>query len=270
VLKLAILRYVDKKSFLHELDPRTKIALCGSIMIISLIFNHPLLMVSLFIFVLILSFVAKIHKEFLARIKALAGVVIFAFILWTLAYRLSLFTSSASSKVFFVLGPIAIDELSLLYGISMPFRILILIGAPLLFFMTTTFNELILSFVKLKIPYLWAFTIGLSLRLITSVLDEAKTIKDAQVSRGLELEKGSLLKRIKNYIPIISPLISKVMGMEDQLAISMETKAFGSHKKRTFYKELRMKRRDLILTFLSLLLLFFCVWLRSNNFGIIK
>jgi energy-coupling factor transport system permease protein len=265
-----IIGYIKRKSFFHELDPRAKIVVCGTIMVASLIFNHPLLMISLFSLVLILSLFAKIHKEFLMRIRALAGVVIFAFILWTLAYRLSLFASSTPSKVLFTLGPISIDELSLLYGVSMPLRILILIGTPLLFFLTTTFNEMIISLVKLKIPYLWAFTIGLSLRLITAVFDQAKTIRDAQISRGLELEKGSLSKRIKNYIPIISPLISKVMGMEDQLAISMETKAFGLYKKRTYYKELKMRGKDTILAVSFILLLLFFIWLRINNFGIIK
>jgi len=36
---------------------------------------------------------------------------------------------------------------------------------------------------------------------------DAQTVVDAQRSRGLELDKGNLLKRVRNYIPILIPLL---------------------------------------------------------------
>lgn len=266
---MSTVKYVDRKSIFHSLDPRTKIVLCTTIMVVSLIFNHPLFLAFTFVFVVTLSFIAKIHTEFLSRIRLLVAVVIFAFVLWTLAYRLSLFVPHKEVKILLKLGPIIIDELSFLYGISMPFRVLVLIGTPLLLFMTTAFTDMTLALVKLRLPYTGAFTISLSLRLVTSIFNEAHTIRDAQLSRGLELEKGSLLQRIRNYIPIISPLVSKVMKMEDQLSISMETKAFGAYPKRTYYKDLKMTGLDITLIFSSICLFLILLWLRLNNVGII-
>ena len=45
-----------------------------------------------------------------------------------------------------------------MYGIAMPLRVLVMIGTPLLFLMTTSLNELVLALVKLKFPYKVAFT----------------------------------------------------------------------------------------------------------------
>lgn len=262
--------YIKSNSLLHKLDPRTKLLLCIVIIILSFVFNHPLFLFGLFLIVVGLSFLAKIQKEFLLRIKILIPLVLMAFILWAFFYKWSLFEHSETNNFIFKIGPIVLDRIGLMYGSAMPFRVLVMIGTPLLFLMTTTLNELVLALVKLKFPYKIAFIFGLSTRLIPYLGNEFLSIKEAQTARGLELDKGNLLKRVKSYIPILIPLTIKALEFSDQMSIAMETKAFGIKKKRTFYKEIRMRKIDYLIISISLLVLVVGIVMRFFGIGVIK
>jgi energy-coupling factor transport system permease protein len=216
-----------------------------------------------------LSFVAKIQHEFLQRVKLLATVVIMAFVLWALFWRWSLFASTAPSEVILKIGPITVDKLGLVYGFAMPFRVLVMIGTPMLFFMTTRLSEFVLCLVKLKLPYKWAFAFGLSAKLVSLLGDEFETIKHAQTARGLELEKGNLIRRIKAYVPILIPLTLRGLELSDQISIAMDTKAFGVEEKRTFYRDLKMKRIDYLIVIFSFIALVIGIILRLFGIGVI-
>lgn len=243
--------------------------LCATIMVLSLVFNSPVFLVGLFLVVTSLLFVARLHREFFKRVKVLASTVVMASVLWSLFYRWSLFNPSDSIEVILTLGPITLDRLGLIYGFSMPFRVLVMIGAPLLFFMTTTLSELVLAFVRVRIPYRVAFALGLSGKLVPLLENEFKTIKQAQMARGLELDKGGLVKRVRNYIPILIPLTFRSLELSDQMSMAMETKGFAMKDERTFYKDIEMKTIDYLVVAFSLLALGLGIALRFFGVGII-
>jgi energy-coupling factor transport system permease protein len=74
-----------------------------------------------------------------------------------------------------------------------------------LFFMTTSPDDLGLALEKMGLPYMLSFTFTTAVRLVPTVALEAQTIVDAQRSRGLELDKGGLVNRVRKYIPILIP-----------------------------------------------------------------
>ena len=78
---------------------------------------------------------------------------------------------------------------------------------------------------------------------------------DAQKSRGLELERGNFLKRIRNYIPILIPLIVSAIRRSLELAEAMESRAWGATEKRTNLYVLRLKRTDYALAVISIFML---------------
>jgi energy-coupling factor transport system permease protein len=85
---------------------------------------------------------------------------------------------------------------------------------------------------------------------------------DAQKARGLELERGSFLKRIRNYIPVLIPLIVSAIRRSLELAEAMESRAWGSTKKRTNLYVLRMHKGDLILIGITVGILVAAVYAR--------
>ena len=121
----------------------------------------------------------------------------------------------------------------LVFSLSMGVRLLNLSGAFALFFSTVLPSELSDLMVFLKLPYTVAFIFTASIRFIPVLVDDVRNIVDAQKSRGLELEKGGIMERVKKYIPILVPLIVHSIRRSQQLAEALESRAFGSSKKRT-------------------------------------
>jgi energy-coupling factor transport system permease protein len=254
--------YIEKDSIIHRLDPRTKIAVVIVISLLSLFFNHPLIMFMLFCSVLLLSLVAKIGRQFLMRILPMTPVAVMAFILWTFFFQVS-----GSKVILFQFSFITVYQNSVLYAIAMVFRVLTVLGAPLLFFTTTTFSELTLALVKLKIPYVVAFTLALSLRFVDYGLGQMNTIKDAQASRGLKLKTKTMIENPQNIIALFGPLAEKFMGFQQYLAMSMDMRSFAASPKRTFYINFSMNNYDYLITALAAVLLLAGVLLKFNGFG---
>ncbi len=76
---------------------------------------------------------------------------------------------------------------------------------------------------------------------------------DAQRSRGLELDRGNFLARIRNYVPILLPLIINSIRRSLELAEAMESRAFGATRDRTNLYELRMGKSDYVTLAVSLM-----------------
>jgi energy-coupling factor transport system permease protein len=69
-------------------------------------------------------------------------------------------------------------------------------------------------------------------------------IMDAQKSRGLELEKGNVLKRVRNMIPVLIPLVVNSVVRSGELAEAMESRAYGAVPKPTSLVEYRARTAD--------------------------
>ena len=61
------------------------------------------------------------------------------------------------------------------------------------------------------------------------------------------MEKGNFLKRIRNYIPILIPLIVSAIRRSLELAEAMESRAWGASEKRTNLYVLRLRKNDVAL-----------------------
>src|SRR5208337_3251003 len=114
--------------------------------------------------------------------------------------------------------------LSLMYTI----RFFTIMSAFSFFFMTTSADDLGLALEQAHVPYVISFTFTTAVRLVPTMAVDAQTVVDAQRSRGLELDKGNFLKRVKNYIPILIPLIISAISRSVELAEALEARAFGA------------------------------------------
>ncbi|MBK5133559.1 energy-coupling factor transporter transmembrane protein EcfT, partial [Candidatus Bathyarchaeota archaeon] len=147
-------------------------------------------------------------------------------------------------------------------AIAMTLRFVVLVESFSVFFLTTSPDHLGLALEQTHIPYEFAFAFTTAVRFVPVLAEEAQTIMDAQKARGLELEKGGFLKRIRNYIPILIPLIVSAIRRSLELAEAMESRAWGATKNRTNLYELRLHRGDFILLAISLLILSAAIYLR--------
>ncbi len=130
------------------------------------------------------------------------------------------------------------------------------------FFITTSPDKLSLSLEKARIPYEFNFAFITAIRFVPVLADEAQTIMDAQRSRGLELDKGNFVTRIKNYIPILLPLIINSIRRSLELAEAMESRAFGATEDRTNLYSLSLNRTDVVFLVVALGLLAIAIYYR--------
>ena len=125
----------------------------------------------------------------------------------------------------------------------MALRFLTLMTSFSIFFLTTSPDELGLALEQSHVPYEFSFAFTTAVRFVPVLANEAQMIMDSQKARGLELEKGNFLKRIRNYIPILIPLIVGAIRRSLELAEAMEARGFGLPG-RTFLKDYRMTVLD--------------------------
>jgi energy-coupling factor transport system permease protein len=111
-------------------------------------------------------------------------------------------------------------------------------------------------------PYEFCFAFTTAVRFVPVLAEEAQTIMDAQKARGLELERGNFLKRIRNYIPILIPLIVSAIRRSLELAEAMESRAWGATKKRTNLYVLKMHKNDFILIAITIGILATAIFIR--------
>jgi energy-coupling factor transport system permease protein len=99
-----------------------------------------------------------------------------------------------------------------------------------------------------------AMMMTIALRFIPTLLEETEKIMKAQMSRGADFESGNIFNRAKNLIPILVPLFVNAFRRADELAIAMEAKCYRGGEGRTHYRELKIKKTD-ILTFILTVLI---------------
>ncbi len=148
----------------------------------------------------------------------------------------------------------------LVYSATLGFRFVVLMSSFSIFFLTTSPDDLSLALEQSHIPYEFCFAFTTAVRFVPVLANEAQTIMDAQKSRGLELEKGKFLQRIRNYVPVLIPLIVGAIRRSLELAEAMESRAFGASKKRTNLYSLKIRAADIATISLSLLVLVVAVY----------
>ncbi len=136
------------------------------------------------------------------------------------------------------------------FSLGMGFRFLVLMCSATIFFVTTAPEELGEVLTYLRFPYSISFALVTATRFIPTLALEAQDIIDAQRSRGLELERGNFVQRVKNYIPILIPLIFNAVKRSLELAEALESRCFGVEKKRTSLTKLKFSAEDYIVSFL--------------------
>ena len=98
----------------------------------------------------------------------------------------------------------------------------------------------------------FSYVISSVFSIIPQMMSTMSTITDAQKSRGMETE-GSLSKRMKAFIPLITPVVTSSLINTRERAIALEVRGFSSAKKRTFLNPWKKHRGDAAMTIIMLI-----------------
>jgi len=241
-------RFRRVSSAIHRLDPRVKFFFVCVLFVTALLFSKLTPLILLFFVPLPFVFVAGVQREW---VRSMRGALFFAVIIFLFNF---IFT------YFYTQYPQLPSAFLLERSLAMTLRFLVLVESFSVFFLTTSPDHLGLALEQSHVPYEFCFAFTTAVRFVPVLADEAQTIMDAQKARGLELERGNFLKRVRNYIPILIPLIVSAIRRSLELAEAMESRAWGAGEKRTNLYVLKLRKADYLLALGSVLMLIFAVY----------
>lgn len=263
-----LLAYIDIDSPIHRLTGSTKL-ICFLLWSITAMLSYD---TRVLVSMLILSFVIfKISK---VDFKDIAFV--FYFILVFLLFNnLAVFFFSPLEGVAIygtqhnlvkLIGPYVITTEQLFYQFNMTVKYLTIIPIGLIFLATTNPSEFAASLNKLGISYRIAYSVSIAMRYIPDIQRDFIEIAQAQQARGIDLSsKEKLSKRVKNMGAILFPLILTSLERIETISYAMELRAFGKHKKRTFYNARPLQKSDVIVLIGMTALMAVFLWVTFSN-----
>ena len=255
-------RYSPYDTFLHRLDPRTKILSMIFLMVI-IFFSYGSVWTNLIFYLIIgimnfiLMSIAKIKlAQLFNQLKMMWLMMLFLLIIniFTMKEEVAIFIPGIGNVVSFTIPGI---ELTIYYSAFINsfyiiFRLALMISLTLILTSTTKPMDLtyglewfmsplkVLSFPVHEV----AMTISLALRFIPTLLDETDRIMKAQSSRGVDFQDGTFVEKVSAIVSLIVPLFVSSFQRSEELANAMEARGYDPSKERTRYRMLKWKLQD--------------------------
>ena len=242
------LKFRKIHSPIHDLDPRIKFVYVCGIFSVAIVFWQLIPLIILFFIQVPFVLIAGVRKEW---VRSMRGAAFLATIIFLTNFVTAFFRDGY-----------VVTAVSLEGALAMTLRFVVLVESFSVFFLTTSPDHLGLALEQTHIPYEFVFAFTTAVRFVPVLAEEAQTIMDAQKARGLELERGNFLKRIRNYIPILIPLIISAIRRSLELAEAMESRAWGATKKRTNLYVLKMHKGDFVLVAITVAVIVAAVYVR--------
>lgn len=262
--KMIFGRYIPGDSFIHKLDPRSKLIFVFLFIGIIFLANNVVSYALILLFTLITIFFSKIRLYFLINgLKPILLLVIFTFLLHIF------FTKDGDLLLKWQF--IEIYEEGLKQGIFISVRFLVLVMITSILTLTTSpisitdgMEVLLNPFKRFKLPvHELALMMSISLRFIPTLMDETDKILKAQMARGSDISSGPVRERIKAVVPLLIPLFVSAFKRAEDLAVAMEVRGYRGGEGRTRYRQLIWGWRDSTILILLVFVAIILWWLRS-------
>jgi energy-coupling factor transport system permease protein len=238
--------YRDKGTLIHRLNPYYKLAWFVGIVVLALLFDHPVHLLLLFISTMCLIMAARVGREWASLLPLMLPLFL------TLVFINAIAANEGDHVIWYsgirvpTMGIMTITLEGVVYASIMSLRLLVIFSAFAIVTYAVHPDDLMLVLLKFRLPYKSVLVSSVATRFIPTFLRDATTISDVQRCRGLELDRGNLIRRVRHYVAIIVPLLSNSLDRTVQVAEAMEARAFGSGSKRTFYKQIGLSRVDIL------------------------
>ena len=239
-------QYFPGNSFVHKLDPRTK--LLATIALIAVVFVSSgfagFALIAAFVLLTALS--TGVRLKFLFKgLKPIFFIIIFTFILNLF------FQNTGEVLVHFWIFTITTGGLRM--ASFMAVRLILLVISSQLLTLTTSPISLTDGLESLMRPltvvhfpaHEIAMMMSIALRFIPTLMEEADKIMKAQKARGANFETGNILQRAKAMIPLLVPLFVSAFRRAEELALAMDARCYRGGAGRTRMNQLKYGWRDL-------------------------
>jgi len=241
--------YTESDTFLHRMDPRVKIVAVLMLSLLAFLLTNLIYLLLLLAFILLLVYLSRAtFSRTMFALKFVLRLMVLIVVLWPIFDR-------SGSPVLVSLGPLEITEPAIWRGITSAVRVGCLATVWYILMFTTSQRDLVMALVKFGLRFDYGLTLAISLRFFPTFLATIESITDAQRARGLELERGNLLKRSRNYVAVLVPAIVSALRTADTLSLALQSRAYGARLDRTYLREIRMRASDYVALSVMMILL---------------
>ena len=239
-------QYFPGDSALHRLDPRTKIILLFVLLAMIFSADAPREYALLTAFVSFLVGLSGVRLMTVLRsIKPLRWILLFTFLIHLVSH---------DGEIIFRVWLFNVTDAGLKTGFLISLRLILMIVASSLLTFTTTPLKLTDATEKLLSPlkvigvpaHELAMMMTIALRFIPTLFEEADKIIKSQKIRGMDIERGNFINRLKMMVPILVPLFLSSFRRADELAMAMEARCYRGGEGRTHMKTLKITMIDWI------------------------
>ena len=238
-------QYFPGDSFVHMLDPRTKLILVVVYIVALFCAAGWAGYVLVFTFLAVSILISAIPFKSITRgLKPVMMIVVFTGVL-------NLFFTQGSHEIVNIYG-FSLTWEAVERAFFMVLRIMMLITGTFLLTYTTSpialtdgLESLLSPLKRVKFPvHELSMMMCIALRFIPTLIEETDKIMSAQKARGADFESGSIMERARALVPILVPLFISAFRRADELATAMECRCYQGGEGRTKLKTLHYTQLD--------------------------
>ena len=246
-------KYIPIDSLIHRIDPRAKLIALFIMIAAVFIPTNWWVFLAIAIILFIALLLAKIGiKMIVQSIKPMVFMMIFLLVINILTIK----TGDLLTKIW----SIEVYSDAIFNTLFVVVRLMLMISITTLLTATTKPLDLTLAiewilkpFELLHLPtHEIAMMVSIALRFIPTIIEETMRIMDAQKSRGVDFDNGSITKKAVSILSLIVPLFSVAFERAYELADAMEARGYIPGAKRTRYHVLQFKFIDFLFILVSI------------------
>lgn len=240
-------RYMPGDSWIHRLDARTKLVLSIAFIFVVFFANNVIGYALAAAFTLLAIMMTGLGIGVFLR--GLRPLVLLMFITTLLQL---FFVQTGNVLVHWAFITITTD--GVINSIVVFVRFMLIIMFSTILTLTTQplavadgMESLLKPFKKLGLPVSeLALMLSIALRFVPTLMDEAQSIMNAQRARGVRFNEGSLMARIKSFVPLLIPLFVNAIKRAIELGDAMEARGYRGGDHRTKYRILTWHTQDTV------------------------
>jgi energy-coupling factor transport system permease protein len=241
-------------SFYQSLDFRTKLALMLALTVLAVLWQDLWYILVLTVVVLFLCFQAGISRGYLWLILQTMSPFIVLLIITHGLFNVenlerTLGTSNltpllSAPREWPLVGGLVLSKEGTLYGLQMGLKTIVFILVIPLAVFTTNVDHMIVSLVRLRLPYKLALIFTATLRFYPTLLEDIRLIREGLYLRGIRNQRVSLLRRAVVYAKIVVPLILNAMFKSQQVELALQARGLNARRERTYLHNVNLSPAD--------------------------
>jgi energy-coupling factor transport system permease protein len=234
--------------FLQQINPSCKLIACVVCMMMTLATTDPVVTAVLLAIPLLITWLFGGIPLRRIALRLSPFLLFFLVYVWMQAA----FARIPNSHILFEFLWYKVSLEGLRAGLMVATRMLVFVSYGLLFALTTDITLFVLSMMQqLHVPPKIAYGMMAGLRFIPMFRSELEQLKLAHRIRGMDRQQG-IRGRWEASKRFAIPLLAQAIRKAERVAIAMESKGFDGSRERTLYREVRVRRSDIV--FVTLLL----------------